>query len=332
MTRMARLNLSAGLVVLTIAASACGARAVTPTQPSATAPPAVTAYLDQVMSVMEARSINRGSIDWQAFRAAVQRDAATAQTIADLQPAIRTALGLLGDNHSVYISASGATISNSSVRCTAASFEPPLLPAGIGYVRIPAFTGSVAAATEFADAVQRTITRADAPELAGWIVDLRGNGGGNMWPMIAGAGPVLAEGVVGYFVAPDGGEVAWEYRDGASLLAGAAAVSTTVSYHLAHEHPKVAVLTDGGVASSGEALAIAFRGRPDTRSFGLPTCGLSTANATVPMSDGATLYLTVSVMADRTRTRYGRAVVPDETVVDPNDAVRRAVAWLRAGQ
>jgi len=38
---------------------------------------------------------------------------------------------------------------------------------------------------------------ADRDDLIGWIVDLRGNGGGNMWPMLAGVGPVLGEGVVG---------------------------------------------------------------------------------------------------------------------------------------
>jgi carboxyl-terminal processing protease len=45
-------------------------------------------------------------------------------------------------------------------------------------------------------------------------------------------------------------------------------------YKLVVPSPRVAVLTDTGVASSGEAIA--FRGRPNTRSFGTPTCGLST--------------------------------------------------------
>jgi len=35
----------------------------------------------------------------------------------------------------------------------------------------------------------------------------------------------------------------------------------------------VAVLSDNGIASSGEATLIAFRQRPNTRSFGDATCG-----------------------------------------------------------
>ena len=100
---------------------------------------------------------------------------------------------------------------------------------------------------------------------------------------------------------------------------------------LRRERPRVAVLTDNGIASSGEATVIAFRGRPDTRSFGDATCGLSTANAGFTMSDGATLLLTVSVMADRTQTKYGDSIPPDEIGTDPGQAVRRALAWLQSG-
>ena len=56
---------------------------------------------------------------------------------------------------------------------------------------------------------------------------------------------------------------------------------------------------------------IAFRGRPDARSFGQPTRGLSTANASFQLSDGALLILTVSTMADRTGLLYGTRVAPD---------------------
>jgi hypothetical protein len=89
------------------------------------------------------------------------------------------------------------------------------------------------------------------------------------------------------------------------------------------------VLTDNAVASSGDATVIAFRQRADTRSFGTSTCGLSTSNHGFRMSDGATLLVTDSVMADRTRTKYGDSIQLDETVTDPAEAVQRAIAWLQ---
>src|SRR5687768_15484425 len=84
--------------------------------------------------------------------------------------------------------------------------------------------------------------------------------------------------------------------------------------HAEKPNPKVAVLVDNGVASSGEATFIAFRKRANTRSFGVATCGLSTANRGFVLSDGALLNLTVSVMADRAKTKYGDQVQPDETI------------------
>jgi C-terminal processing protease CtpA/Prc len=102
--------------------------------------------------------------------------------------------------------------------------------------------------------------------------------------------------------------------------------------------PPVAVLTGQLTASSGEAVAIAFRARPSTRSFGAPTFGVSTANVGIRLSDGAVLNLTVSTMGDRTGRLYGAAVPPDEAVAGPpapvpgaGDAVMdAAAAWLHA--
>lgn len=74
----------------------------------------------------------------------------------------------------------------------------------------------------------------------------------------------------------------------------------------ASSSPRVAVLT----AISGEAVAIAFRGRADTRSFGTPTCGLSTSNHTDRLSDGGNLYLTASVMADRSFPMRSSMILP----------------------
>ena len=91
------------------------------------------------------------------------------------------------------------------------------------------------------------------------------------------------------------------------------------------------MLTDGAIGSSGEAAVIAFVKRPETRSFGRATCGLSTANQGFPLSDGSTLVLTTAVMADREQSPFGGPVAPDE-VVAASDVFDRAVDWLRTGR
>ncbi len=324
--------LVAGVLVLLL--SACGGTTppTAPTTPPGTISTAARTYLDSLLDIMQANSINRKTIDWTAFRQAVSEQAGNAQTIADLAPAIRTALGLLNDRHSSFQKADGTYISNpKSAGCTDIAAPQPQVPADIGYVRIGGFSGNAAASQQFASSIQEAIKAADSAALAGWLVDLRDNGGGNMWPMIAGVGPVLGEGTVGFFFDPDDQKSTWEYRNGGSLLDGNPLVTVPGSYTLRRPNPKVAVLTNHRIASSGEATVIAFRGRPDTRSFGAATCGLSTSNRGFPLSDGAMLILTTATMADRTGTKYGVPVPPDEAIADPVQTVERAIEWLRTG-
>lgn len=282
-----------------------------------------------MVDIMQANSLHRFTIDWTEFRTRVLAEGASAQTIADDRPAIRLALQLLGDGHSFYQAPDGTIIRVPIRVCAAGPLAVGDMPADIGYVRVGSFTGGAAQAIAFARAIQQAIFDADRDGLAGWIVDLRSNGGGNMWPMIAGLGPILGEGIAGYFIDPRGDETPWGYENGSSNIDGIRQVSVPGPYRLRRERPRVAVLSDNGIASSGEATLIAFRGRPDTRSFGTPTCGLSTSNRGYSMPDGATLQLTVAVMADRARTKYGDSVPPDEIVAD-SEVVVRAIAWLRS--
>jgi carboxyl-terminal processing protease len=284
-----------------------------------------------VMDLMQANSINRLTIDWTAFRASVLRVAGASQTIADLNPAIREAITLLRDGHSSYRSAAGTTIFVGLRSCSAPSLVAVTPPANIGTVAVGAFSGTTEQANAFARQIQDTIAARDRDDLIGWIVDLRSNGGGNMWPMIAGLGPIIGGGPLGYFIGPTGSESGWDYRDGSSFSGNFAVSTVSPPYTLKRPAPRVAVLSDNRIASSGEATLIAFRRRPNTRSFGQPTCGLSTANATYPLSDGATLTVTTSVMADRAKTRFGDSIPPDEVIDDPQQAIQRAIAWLQTG-
>jgi C-terminal processing protease CtpA/Prc len=70
-------------------------------------------------------------------------------------------------------------------------------------------------------------------------------------------------------------------------------------------------------------MAVAFRGRPRTLSFGEPTAGLSSANQTFPLSDGAQLFLTTALLADRTGRAYGGSLVPDVPVATAPEAPGR---------
>ena len=318
---------------------------LTPVPPDAPIADSVRAYLDHALDLMQAYSLRRDSIDWLSFRAAAIATAAGAQRIADVHPVIEMAVRRLGDGHSLFHRPPAARdVLQTIARQDPAAAGP--LPAGamaterIGYVWVPEFgsADSLRAAT-YADTLQRIIERLDAGGVCGWVVDLRDNTGGNMWPMLAGVGPLLGEGTAGWFVHPDGRREAWGYRDGASVLGDKQMVRVSgPAYRLRAQNPPVAVLTGPMTMSSGEAVAVAFRGRPDTRSFGGATGGKSTGNSTFQLADGATLAITTSVFADRTGRVYGGAIEPDVPAAaerapgpSPRDAVVAAAqAWLES--
>ena len=100
-------------------------------------------------------------------------------------------------------------------------------------------------------------------------------------------------------------------------------------YTLSTPDPPVAVLIGPQTASSGEATALSFKGRPNTQFFGQPTAGFTPANRTFKLSDGAVLVLIVSWMTDRNGEKYPN-VTPDEPGSSPEDTQQKALDWLRA--
>lgn len=297
-------------------------------------------YLSDALDVMEFNSIRRYEIDWTEFRTAAvaEAEAAAAQTPADIHPVVVSSLERIGDNHSFFQAPPGqaaAATARAAVGPAKADPTSQLLEPGVGYLEVPAFSGGGAEADSLARMYHQLIESVDTMSaVCRWVVDVRGNTGGNMWPMIAGLGPILGEDTVGFFVDPDTVASSWFYDGGEAGIEDIVVARADPAYSLA-AMPNVAVLHDSLTASSGEAVAVAFRGRAAARSFGEETWGVSTANAAFPLSDGGVIFLTVSTMADRNGTLYGVEVVPDEAVAGTKTgdratdaALDAAVTWL----
>jgi C-terminal processing protease CtpA/Prc len=186
------------------------------------------------------------------------------------------------------------------------------------------------------------VRRLDEMGASAWIVDLRFNSGGNMWPMLAGVGPLLNGNRVGAFVREGEDAVNWEYSEGRAGTPGSVSAVIDAPYTLRDPNAKLLVLIGKYCTSSGEAIAVAFRGRENTRFLGKPTGGATTSTQTIWMGDGAMLFVTNAVYADRTGTVYGGKVIPDLVIADSPEelavprpplvedpAISDAVDWLR---
>jgi C-terminal processing protease CtpA/Prc len=253
----------------------------------------------------------------------------------------------LGDRHS-YLQSPQATaelrstaVANARTRQEVIPPHGALLDERIAYVAVPSFAGGAALQqVEFAENIKNIIQQNDLYTPCGWILDLRRNTGGNLWPMLAGIGPLLGEGDVAWSEYPDGRRrVVW-YRDGQAGFGDYVQLRVNGSYRLRAPESPVAVLTSGATASSAEVLAVGFKGRSRSRFFGAPTRGLSAGNRTFELADGATLVLTVAATSDRAGRSYPGPLLPDEPVasaaprpgresdsVDP--VVTAALTWLK---
>lgn len=295
---------------------------------------AAQTYLAIALDRIEQHALYRHRIDWASIRATATQRAAQAQVPADTYDAIRWALTQLGEQHSFFaIPEQGdAAIASGQYDREVTTPFAQLRPDRIGYLSVPAFRGSPQQGAQYATTLQMQIAHLDASTPIGWMIDLTDNTGGNMWPMLAGLGPFLGEGTLGAFAFPDQPPVVWFYRAGQAGVGDTCLTQTTTDgYVLCTARPRVAILTSTRTASSGEAVALAFSGRRQTRRFGAPTRGLTTANEGFDLPDGATISITVATFMDRNGRVHEGALEPDQ-VVDGDTARLQEVAagWLQA--
>lgn len=299
-------------------------------------PDSLSTYLDEALDIMQKNALNRDSVDWPALREKTKKTAAEASSYSDCYPAIKVAIQQLNDHHSFLMPASDSkkwSDDDKSEEIALASGE--ILDNGIAYISMPGLmSGNEHTLEAYANQLQQLIKNLDQRKVSGWVLDLRYNNGGNCWPMLAGIGPLLGGKICGYFLAKGEPPTPWKYENGASYSGDALATKISREPYITRKKmPKVAVLTGPGTASSGEVVVVAFRNRPNCRSFGEATAGLSTGNANFTLRDGAQIFLANCVYADRLMNRYGSRITPDEVITAPNaqtdPVIQAAVQWLK---
>jgi carboxyl-terminal processing protease len=284
-------------------------------------PPKVV--LDKAIQIVRQYALNAGKVDWAAVEPRIRAMAADAKVLQQVYPAINALLAELGDHHSFLREPSLAELLNTTSGPAMRSVVT-IKAHEVGYILMPGYSGYDPQAWHaFADDMMQSMAALAPQARCGWVVDLRSNTGGSMAPMLAGLGPLLGDGVLGGFRDAQGRVDNWKAGFG---MQGYVRKGPDLS------RVPVAVLTGEHTSSSGEVMAIAFRGRANTRSFGAPTDGRSTANADFPLPDGSVLILTTTVDLDRHGHAYGDKVQPDQWVDDgdgKSDAVLDAAeTWL----
>ncbi len=267
-------------------------------------------YVKHCVRILDKEALYADSPQWKAKKKAV-----LAQKIATMEEAhalVAEAAGVAGGKHTFLQAPVKDTVSYPEE-----APETAVLKGGILYVKLPAHSGVKISDARYMLPVLEFLR--DHKEPMGRVIDLRGNTGGNMYPMIAAISPLLPDGVVLRFKGRKRTTPIW-------LEAVIQSQNIPAKFIFKCEETPTAILTDGQTASSGEATLLCFRGLKHVRTFGAPTAGYASANQSHILKDGYLLAVTISGDMARTGEVFcDSPIVPDVRSAEP---LKDAINWI----
>ena len=291
----------------------------------------VRGYLTGALELIRRNALFSDSVDWDAVHQQAQDAVTEACGYAGTYHLLGTVVKQAGGRHSRFIPP--AAFRQARARAAAAG---PALPAGgitgrVGYLALPRLPGGQKLAHRYIAVGSGLVDQMAAARPQGWIVDLRDNSGGNMWPMLAAVAGLLEDGVLGHFALPGGRMQAWSLDRRHVRLDGNRAAHRRGRFRRTDDIP-VAVLTSARTASAGEAVAVALRSQPRVRTFGTPTAGFTTGNHTHILRDRARLVISECYYADHRQRLITGTITPDERPDSSNTDALLATArkWITA--
>jgi len=296
-------------------------------------------------------SLYSNTVDWEFVNKKFIALTDGKETIEDLKGGLQFLINSLGDkhghirsaeNHSIVVSYTGEIkeadnrkqeFVNSVINDSSAKFSYKLLDDRIGYLKVVGIGGGDV--KEQSDLIREGLVTLKSKDVNKWIVDLRYNGGGNMEPMISGLAPLIGDGDIGGTVDKDRKvRSTFKIEHGQFDNWGRIACEMDSEPHLSTDE-KVAVLLSRYTISSGEMLAVAFKGRENTKFFGEPTAGYTTGNGYDVLNDQLILVISQDIYMDRNGVIYENKIdvdVPIEfqhNIDDKNDNYMEQVReWL----
>lgn len=310
----------------------------------------VKSYLDKSLLIIETNALNSKNVNWKELREDVYNKASGAKRYEDILPIYPYIFEQIDDHHGSlkyknktysWHKNDGIQVNNIIKTATKKySFvRSEKIGKEFGYILIP---GNNDFRGQHMDSISRDIKNAIAKinnkKIKGWIIDLRVNTGGNMYPMIAGLTEFIGEGRVGGFITPthqpDGD---WIIKSGTFYVDSVKVSPVKYEGHPIRKDVPIAILISGNTASSGEMTAITTIGRNKSVLIGEPTGGYTTTNLGFKLNEYSGLNLAVDYASDRNGKVYPKNIDPDILVSNGDNfevlikdlKVKKAISWLR---
>ena len=265
-------------------------------------------YVRRAIRIMDRQGLFAEGPEWESARN--EALSVKPESLEEAREIVRTAAKVAGGKHS-FLQLAGSVASDATSEWPAP--EVTFTESGIAVVFLPHFSGNQGEGVKYASAVLAAIPE----DITGVVIDLRGNTGGNMYPMIA---------AVHRFLPDDDQTLRFRTRGRTQWIPLSYAVQVAGVQQQPRIQCPVSILTDSLTASSGEATLICFRGLDYVRVFGVPTAGYASANQPFPLPGGDRLVLTTGCDVART----GEVLCDDPIAPDvPTDSpLEAALEWI----
>ena len=266
-----------------------------------------TRYVKKAVRIMDRNGIYAQGPEWEKAKA--EALAAKPSSLEEAQEIVMQAGKVAGGKHTYLMTADEVTENNT------ADWEMPtveLLDSSIASIKLPQFMGNAEDGIKYAN----TVLNALPNTLQGAIIDLRGNRGGNMYPMIAAVHRFL----------PNDNILQLRTRHNNMKINVEYVLRIANVVQQAYINCPVALLTDEWTGSSGEAVLLCFRGLSNARTFGSPTAGYASCNQPFNLPGGSQLVLTTGEDVARTGEVFcDDPINPDVLIEKPFEA---ALEWI----
>ncbi len=297
----------------------------------------ITIYVTEALNMMKSKSVNKAKLNWDEIFDKTLKEASKAKTIQETYPSIKNALHSLDDSHSNFYPEEMVRVYTLGYKATGQEFpviKSELLTNNYAYISLPDI-GSFNKAdwNQYINTFYSKVNDLQKHNPKGWIIDLRGNFGGMLYPMYAAVAPFIdrnnavgtkdAEGAIEYY----------NYKKG-KFYEGSTA---TQVFQLTEKEPRhvkkpIAILVNRITGSSAEFITAAFAGQKNIKIIGTHTQGLTSGNQEYKLSDGSFLVLTIGNIIDRTGKEYsiiGEGITPDIRIEKTAEETKTNEAYLK---
>lgn len=294
----------------------------------------ISTFYDSLFYHLEARYLYKKDVDWRGIKPFFKRKALESKSLeasfklcAQLFDTIKGSHLNLFSKKGWYKSTLGKPLGKKDFHSSflkkyakKPGFEVKLLKNRYGYVMIPGMLlmdiSQDSLDRKAQDMYDQIMQIQQAKTVKGWIIDLRFNVGGNVYPMLASLYHLLGNTVV-YRVLNIQHKAlpnqAHTVKKGCFYSGDKKEVSVTTTQSPDLDIP-VALIIGKMSASAGELVAVGFRGRRNVVTIGEESYGMLTCNDMVQLPYGAKLTLTYGYLADR-KEAYTPSIVPKIKVI-----------------